>query len=349
LSARSSPQPGETLPGHLERAPNRRPRRWFTLRGLRADVVIAFVVVSVLTGCDRPADDARTASTDALPRSTVVSEAGELVLEFEGWTPLFRGIDHGRGESPMGHAGRMKINALRIHLDEPGVSLHHTPSNGDAPLETFGETTLDFLERHGLSVAVNAHFFAPCCDSEPQPKDLIGLAVADGELVSPPGPANGAGSCVLVVWRDQRAEVLDLAVPEHLAPVDVAVAGSDVLLRNGALVAPEDAAEGFRSAHPRTAAGVSADGRVLYLLTIDGRQIGWSNGATLRETAAWLRFIGADDGLNLDGGGSTTMVRSEDGRGVLLNRPVGLRIPGTLRWNGSNLGAVGAPLARGAR
>jgi exopolysaccharide biosynthesis protein len=238
----------------------------------------------------------------------------------------------------------MQNNALRIRLDVPGVRVHHTPSNGDAPLETTGETTVDFLERNGLSVAVNAHFYSPCCKSEPEPKDLVGLAVAGGELVSPPGKASGAGSCILVVRRDRRAEVLDAPAPDDLQLVDVAVAGSDVLIHDGALVAPDDEDEGFRAEHPRTAAGVSADGRVLYLLTIDGRQFGWSNGATLRETAAWLRFLGADDGLNLDGGGSTTMVRSEEGRGVVLNRPVGLRIPGTLRWNGSNLGAVGAPL-----
>jgi hypothetical protein len=286
---------------------------------------------------------------DSLPRSTVDHEVGDLELSFTGWKPIFRGIDHGQGECPKGRGGKMKVNALRIRLDVPGVSVHHTSSNGDAPLETSGQTTVDFLERNGLSVAVNAHFFAPCCESEPEPKDLTGLAVAGGEVVSPPGAERGAGSCVLVVLHDRSAWVLDAPAPEDLATADVAVPGSDVVLRDSRLVAPEDAEEGFRSVHPRTAAGVSVDGSELYLLTIDGRQIGWSNGATLRETAAWLRFIGADDGLNLDGGGSTTMVRSEDGRGVLLNRPVGLRIPGTLRWNGSNLGAVGAPLSAEAR
>jgi exopolysaccharide biosynthesis protein len=58
---------------------------------------------------------------------------------------------------------------------------------------------------------------------------------------------------------------------------------------------------------PRTAVGVSANGRYVYLITIDGRQPGFSDGATLFETAEWLRRFGAYQGLNLDGGGSTTM------------------------------------------
>lgn len=313
-----------------------------------AGLALAGAAAWALRGQRAPLPDAPpSAATSSEPMHGVAPDAGALELHFSGWTPLFRGIEHGHGESPAGRAGMLKVNALRVHLDEPGVRVHATRGNGDAPLETLGESTLDFLERNGLSVAVNTHFFKPCCEAEPEPKDLIGLAIAGGELVSPPGREGGAGSCVLCVLFDGTAVVLDAPTPEDLAPVDVAAAGSDILVHAGELVAKEDPvvlAEGFQAAHPRTAAGVSADGRTLYLLTIDGRQIGWSNGATLRETGAWMRFIGAHDALNLDGGGSTTMVRAQDGHGVLLNRPVGLRIPGTLRWNGSNLGVVAAPL-----
>ena len=73
---------------------------------------------------------------------------------------------------------------------------------------------------------------------------------------------------------------------------------------------------------PRTAVGVSADGRYVYLITIDGRQPGFSDGATLFETAEWLRRFGAYQGLNLDGGGSTTMVVEDVfGNPLVLNRP----------------------------
>lgn len=62
--------------------------------------------------------------------------------------------------------------------------------------------------------------------------------------------------------------------------------------------------------HPRTAAGVSQDGKTLYLATVDGRQPGVSVGATISEMAGLMKSLGADDAINLDGGGSTTMVVS---------------------------------------
>ncbi|MGF1475562.1 MAG: phosphodiester glycosidase family protein [Geminicoccaceae bacterium] len=60
--------------------------------------------------------------------------------------------------------------------------------------------------------------------------------------------------------------------------------------------------------HPRTAAGISEDGRTLYLVTVDGRQPGVSVGATITELGLLMRTIGAHDAVNLDGGGSTTLV-----------------------------------------
>ncbi len=70
--------------------------------------------------------------------------------------------------------------------------------------------------------------------------------------------------------------------------------------------------EGFRPSfsdrrHPRTALGVLADGRVL-LVTVDGRQPYHSLGMNLLELAMLLLQLGVTDALNLDGGGSTTLV-----------------------------------------
>ncbi|HEY3247256.1 MAG TPA: phosphodiester glycosidase family protein, partial [bacterium] len=59
--------------------------------------------------------------------------------------------------------------------------------------------------------------------------------------------------------------------------------------------------------HPRTAVGTLADGRIV-LFVVDGRSPYHSLGMTLLELAMELRRLGAVDALNLDGGGSTTMV-----------------------------------------
>ena len=68
--------------------------------------------------------------------------------------------------------------------------------------------------------------------------------------------------------------------------------------------------------NPRTGVGVTADGKIL-LVVVDGRQPKWSVGATMHEFARIFRQLGATRAMNLDGGGSTTMVVN----GEVMNRP----------------------------
>lgn len=69
--------------------------------------------------------------------------------------------------------------------------------------------------------------------------------------------------------------------------------------------------------HPRTGAGITADGKLI-LLVCDGRGSGGSKGYTLAELAAKLRALGCVDALNFDGGGSSCIVGSD---GKILNNP----------------------------
>jgi exopolysaccharide biosynthesis protein len=55
----------------------------------------------------------------------------------------------------------------------------------------------------------------------------------------------------------------------------------------------------------------------MLIATVDGRQPGVSVGMSLAELASLLLEFGASDAINLDGGGSTTMVVN----GKLVNSP----------------------------
>ena len=68
--------------------------------------------------------------------------------------------------------------------------------------------------------------------------------------------------------------------------------------------------------HPRTALGFSADSSALYLITVDGRSES-SSGMSLAELASLMQSLGVAQGLNLDGGGSTTLVLN----GRVVNHP----------------------------
>jgi hypothetical protein len=98
------------------------------------------------------------------------------------------------------------------------------------------------------------------------------------------------------------------------------IGGGPRLVRGGrpaAALDPGNYPEGFAAArHPRTAVGVRADGRIL-LVTVDGRQPELSVGMTIAELTALLLELGAVEALNMDGGGSTTMVV----RGRVVNSP----------------------------
>ena len=66
--------------------------------------------------------------------------------------------------------------------------------------------------------------------------------------------------------------------------------------------------------------GYTEDGKVI-LLVIDGRQPELSNGASLIDTALILESLGCCGAVNLDGGGSSTMIVSEDGTDTVKNSP----------------------------
>ena len=69
--------------------------------------------------------------------------------------------------------------------------------------------------------------------------------------------------------------------------------------------------------HPRTAVGISNDSTKIYFFTVDGRQPGYSVGMSLYEFSNYMLRWGVYQGINLDGGGSTTMVV----RGTVVNSP----------------------------
>src|SRR5206468_2162421 len=76
--------------------------------------------------------------------------------------------------------------------------------------------------------------------------------------------------------------------------------------------------------NPRTAAGVDRDGRTLWLMVVDGRQPGFSEGVAVNELAGLMKEVGCWDALNLDGGGSSIMLLSTNGANLeIMNRPSG--------------------------
>lgn len=81
----------------------------------------------------------------------------------------------------------------------------------------------------------------------------------------------------------------------------VAIGGGPSLVRNGAVAA----FKASNDRHPRSAFGWNDTH--WFFVEVDGRQTGLSIGMTLQELAEYLRGLGVQEGINLDGGGSATL------------------------------------------
>ncbi|WP_433263499.1 phosphodiester glycosidase family protein [Actinosynnema sp. CS-041913] len=135
-----------------------------------------------------------------------------------------------------------------------------------------------------------------------------------------PIPADG----YVLVGREAGADALAGLTPGRRISVDYtakandggtpksAIGGNQLLIKDGTVVAPDD------PLHPRTAVGFSADGKKMFLLTVDGRQAPFLLGLNLRDIASMLKEMGAHNALNLDGGGSSTMLARTPGTDAVV-------------------------------
>lgn len=130
-----------------------------------------------------------------------------------------------------------------------------------------------------------------------------------------------AGTWVAERVREGGRVRVVLEVDEAWRDVVHVIGGDPILVENGAPAALPASGMAVQR-HPRTAVGIDRAGRWLWMV-VDGRRPGWSEGVTLAELAQLMIQAGAWWALNLDGGGSTTMLVRPAGQfqAVVVNRP----------------------------
>ncbi len=112
---------------------------------------------------------------------------------------------------------------------------------------------------------------------------------------------------------------LNIELGIELEKIQTAISGGAILVKDGET--PKFSSN-ISGTHPRTAIGLSKDNKTLYLITVDGRQKK-SIGMTQTELSEFLIEKGIYTAINLDGGGSTTMVAQKLGDTALsiINSP----------------------------
>ena len=114
----------------------------------------------------------------------------------------------------------------------------------------------------------------------------------------------------LIAGNYDKTELKDMDASEGITFGPPLIVNGEKMITDG---------DGGWGVGPRTAIGQRKDGTVLFLV-IDGRQPGYSIGATLRDVQDILYEKGAYIAANLDGGSSTTLYLN----GKVVNKPADL-------------------------
>lgn len=215
------------------------------------------------------------------------------------------------------------VHIFTIEADTDKASLYiGTPNDGYENINVKAKVPemIDAAVKNGVPVvaAMNADFFDMFGDCHPS-----GLCVKNGRVVAnetSPRPFIG-------IKKDGTPVITDTVEnPDIVNELYQAAAGLEMIVKDGK-IADWGPLEPFSFVrHPRTAAGVTKDGKII-LLEVDGRIPEYSNGASLVDLANWMIKLGADRAINLDGGGSS-IVYTKNGDGFeLRNNPADLIRP----------------------
>ncbi len=188
------------------------------------------------------------------------------------------------------------VHVVKVDLSCPSISLVGTTPGSEAT------TVRNFAFRNRLNVAINASFFDP--QFRPQ-----GLVVSDGQVWDKSRDTHQ--HAFLACTRDNRCRI---DPPNHMSQVDpswnTVIAGWQNL-QDGRFVCARSASascySNARGLYPRSSVGLSPDRRWLYIVVAEGRLPNFV-GFSLTQLARVYRSLGVRDALNLDGGGSTTLV-----------------------------------------
>ncbi|MBT3322121.1 MAG: phosphodiester glycosidase family protein [Anaerolineae bacterium] len=222
---------------------------------------------------------------------------------------------------------------ITIDLHTEGIRFLVTPldnKKSDMPLNA--RTTTTFLRDYNLQIAVNGGEFSPWHSNS-----FLDYYPHVGDPVAPTGFAASRGKKysegnrpVLYISKDN---VATFEKPDD--KVYNAISGSHMLIVEGEPI------EGLDSEipAPRTALGVDFGPDRLVIVVVDGRQPFYSEGATLTQLADLMIEYGVYTAMNMDGGGSSTLViEDENGKAEVLNSPIDSHIPGRERPVANHLG-----------
>jgi len=246
---------------------------------------------------------------------------------------IFSGVTYFRKE--METPRKMVAHVLAVDMRAGGLKCLVTPPSHEEGYICTRKTS-KFLEEFGLQVAINGDGFKYLDQSAFDPEEHCPHG---GELVDVNSYAASRGTVYSEQWAGRPIMYInknnEITFNEPKGAIYNAVSGDRMLVQKGKRIENLES----QSVEPRSAAGVNSNGRWLFLIVIDGRQPGYSDGATFPELADFMISQGIYYGLNLDGGGSSAIaIEGELGKPFVLNSPIEGNIPGNESAVSNHLG-----------
>ncbi|MCC7539110.1 MAG: phosphodiester glycosidase family protein [Deltaproteobacteria bacterium] len=267
----------------------------------RLSRIAPLILATLALAPSTPASARRAALDDGTyaRREPIALEIPRPASARDAWSEAVAGIRLLRRRMRHPSGAPLDVHAAYVDLCDARVSLRAT-----APEER-GRRVSSWARHVGAAVAINGDFFV--------------------RGARPLGPARGDGRD----WPDANAHYYDaiFAMAPGRAPrilerpprtpawTDLVASQERIVVEGRPRLSPY--VNHSRSRHPRSAIGLTRDGRTLILVAVDGRSRR-SAGATTPELGPIVRDLGAWNALRMDGGGSTALWVSGHG---IVNTP----------------------------
>ena len=193
----------------------------------------------------------------------------------------------------------------KINLKNPNLIIINT-ENARFKKDGFvlAETTMAFAKRNDTNLAINANFFTfkhSFLDALYKP---LGLYITDGNILS-----NAHPDFAQIIFSANKTPL----ILQDFAPsfdVMYGIAGFNQVLKSGKIAIRGKS----KKMDSRTLIGINQEKDIIFILCVDGERKKISEGATLIKATKIIEKLGAYDAIELDGGGSSTLIAKLDGK-----------------------------------
>jgi exopolysaccharide biosynthesis protein len=217
------------------------------------------------------------------------------------------------------------FNQKNLFAANQFISYIEIKRSGNAPIFDFGnevkikKTTSSFGQELKAIVALNGTFFDVANGGSVDFIKMDGVVIKQNVLDKNGKRARHQQAAIVIHNGKLALKKWDLTAnwENELKEKDVMLSGPMLVFDHHDETL--DTAAFTRLRHPRTAIGIKANGNII-LLTVDGRHEN-SAGMSLHELAKTMRWLGCEEAINLDGGGSTTLWVAGQADNGVVNHP----------------------------